>query len=75
MVHSYLERTQQTLVDAHHSTSIIKLSTVVGSAEEGHELALREEFVAIFNDLMRSANEIHVVLLKEARNDIRSECE
>lgn len=33
-----LERAQQALVDAHHSTGIVKLATVVGSTEQGDEL-------------------------------------
>jgi hypothetical protein len=38
-------------------------------------LTLREELVAIFHDLMRTADEVHVVLLQEAGDHIRPECE
>jgi len=65
-----LERTQQTLVDAHHGTCIVKFTAVVGCAEQCYELALREEFVTIFYNLMRTADEVHVVLLQEARHYI-----
>jgi hypothetical protein len=58
-----LERAEQALVYAHHGTCIVKLATVVGSTEQGDELALREELVAIFHDLMGTADEVHVVLL------------
>jgi len=34
-----LERAQQALVDTHHGTGIVKLSTVVGSTEQCDELA------------------------------------
>jgi len=67
---TYLERTQQTLVDAHHGTCIVKFTAVVGCTEQCYELALGEEFVTIFYNLMRTADEVHVVLLQEARNYI-----
>lgn len=63
---SYLERTQQTLIHAHHCTSIVKLSTVIGRAEERDQLPLREEFIPVFNDLMSAANQVHIMLLEES---------
>lgn len=65
-----LERTQQRLVNTHHRASIIELSTVVGCGEQSHQLALGEELVTVFNDLMGTTNEIHVMLLQEPRNNI-----
>lgn len=59
---TYLERTQQTLIHTHHSSCIVKLSTVVRRAEQCHQLSLGEEFVPIFHDLMGSADEIHIML-------------
>jgi hypothetical protein len=38
-------------------------------------LSLREELVTVLYDLMGAADEVHVVLLQEARYDIRAECE
>jgi len=35
-----LERTQETLVDAHHRTRIVEFTTIVGSAEKRDELPL-----------------------------------
>ena len=67
---TYLERTQQTLINAHHGAGVIKLAAVIGSTEQCHELAFREEFVTVFNDLMGSADEVHVMLLQEAGHDI-----
>jgi hypothetical protein len=58
-----LEGTQQALVDAHHGTSVVELATVVGGAEQSDQLPLGKELVAVFDNLMGSANEIHVVLL------------
>jgi len=65
-----LEGTQQTLIDAHHSTGIVKLAAVVGRAEERDQLALGEELVTVFDYLVSSANQIHVVLLEESRDDV-----
>ena len=70
-----LEGAEQALVNTHHGACIVKLSAVVGSTEEGDELALGEELVSIFDDLMSTADEIHVMLLQEARNDVGTEGE
>ena len=70
-----LERAEETLVNAHHGTSIVEFSAVVGCAEQSHELALGEKFVTILDNLVGTADEIHVMLLEEARDDVRSECE
>jgi hypothetical protein len=72
---TYLEGAQQALVDAHHRTCIVKFSTVVGRTEQCDELALREELVAVFDDLMGTAYQVHVVFLQEARYNVRTECE
>jgi hypothetical protein len=70
-----LERAQQALVHAHHRACVVELATVVGSREEGDKLAFAEELVAVLNDLMSTANEIHVVLLEEAGDDVGTEGE
>ena len=72
---TYLEGAQQALVDAHHSTCIVEFSTVVWRTEQCDELALRKELVAVFNDLVGTANQVHVVFLQEARDNVRTECE
>lgn len=58
-----LERAEQALVYAHHGTCIVEFATVVGSTEQGDELTLGEEFVAIFHNLVSATDEVHVVLL------------
>lgn len=63
---THLERAKQTLVDAHHSTCVVKLSTVVGRAEQSDQLAFREELVSVLHNLMCTADEVHVVLLQES---------
>ena len=70
----YLERTQQALVNAHHRTGIVKLATVIGRAEQGDELPLGEELVSVFHNLMGTADQVHIVLLQEARHNIGAEC-
>ena len=67
---TYLERTKQALINTHHCTSIVKFSTIVRSAEQCYELSLREKLITILDDLMRTAYQIHVVFLKETRDDI-----
>lgn len=65
-----LERAEQRLVHAHHGARIVELATVVWRAEQSYELALGEEFVAVLNDLMRTADQVHIVFLEEARDNI-----
>jgi hypothetical protein len=72
---NYLERAEETLVDAHHRTSVVKLSAVVGGREKRDQLPFREELVTVLHDLMRTADKIHVVLLQEPGNHVRTEGE
>lgn len=65
-----LERAEQALVHAHHGAGIVKLAAVVGGAEERHELTLGEELVAVLDDLVSTADEVHVVFLQEAGDDV-----
>lgn len=62
-MNTYLERAEQRLVNAHHCTSVVELSTVVGCAEEGDQLALGKELVTVFDDLVGTADQIHIVFL------------
>lgn len=70
-----LERAHQRLVDAHEGARVVELPAVVGGREDGHQLALREELVALLDHLVGSADEVHVVGFQEARNDVRPEDE
>jgi hypothetical protein len=65
-----LERAEQTFIHAHHGAGVVELAAVVGRAEQRNELALGEELVAILDDLVGTANEVHVVFLEEARDDV-----
>lgn len=60
---AHLEGAKQALVDTHHCTCVVELAAVVGRAEKRDKLSLREELVAILNDLMSTTDQIHVVLL------------
>lgn len=46
-------------------TCVVKFTAVVRGWEQRHQLSLREEFIAILDDLMGSAYQVKVVLLKE----------
>jgi len=65
-----LERAEQAFVHAHHCTGVVELATVIGGAKQGNKLALGEKLVTVLNNLVSTADEIHVVFLKEPGNDI-----
>ena len=71
---AYLERTQETLINAHHRASVIKLSAIIWRTEKRYELSFGKKLVAIFDDLMCATDEVHIVLLQKARNDVRAKC-
>lgn len=72
---AYLERTQQTLVNTHHCTSIVELSTVVWRREQRNQLSFGEELVSVLDNLVSAAYQVHVVLLKESGDDIWTKSE
>jgi hypothetical protein len=65
-----LEGAKQALVHTHHGTGVVKLATVVRSAEQRNELTLRKELVAILDDLVGTTYEVHIMFLEEPGNDI-----
>jgi len=71
----YLERTEQTLIHTHHSSSVIKLAAVIRRTEKCHQLSFREKLVPVFDHLMCSADKVHVMFLQKSRYDIWTECE
>jgi len=50
-------------------------SDVVRRTEDGDESPLREEFISVLDDLMRSADEVEVMLLEKLCDDVASERE
>jgi len=69
------EAAHQGFIDGHHGSSVVELATVVRRAEECDELPLSKEFITIFYNLVSPANQIEVLLLQEAGNDVRAEDE
>ena len=51
---THLERTHESLIDTHHCASVIEFATVIGSREQGDQLSLCKEFVAVLDYLMSS---------------------
>lgn len=70
-----LEGAQEALVHAHHRTSVVELAAVVWRREQGDQLTLAEELIAILHDLVSTAYEVHVVLLQKAGDDVGTEGE
>jgi hypothetical protein len=54
------------LVYIHHSSVVVKVTTVILGRKNGNQLlVLSEETISIFHDLMSSANQIEVMLFEE----------
>ena len=59
------EAAHQCVVDGHERAWIVKLTAVVGCAEDCHQLSSAEKLVTIFNHLMGSADKINIIFLEE----------
>ena len=70
---THLERAHQGLVHAHHRTRVVELPAVVGSAENGDQLALCKELITVLDDLVCAAYEVKVMCLEELHNHVRAE--
>merc|ERR550532_3531628 len=70
-----LEAAHERLVYGHHRTSIVKLSAVVGRAEQGDELALGKKLITVLHDLVCTANKVHVLPLQERGDHVGAEDE
>jgi hypothetical protein len=70
-----LEGAHECFIDAHHCAGIIEFPAVVGRGKESNELPTGKEFVSIFDDLMRTANEVQVVLVQKLRDNVLPERE
>jgi hypothetical protein len=70
-----LEGAHECFIDAHHCSSIIEFAAVVRCGKEGDELSAGKEFVSVFDDLMRAANEVQVVLVQKLRDNVLPERE
>lgn len=70
-----LERAHQRLVDGHHSTSVVEFAAVVGCRKQSDQLPLGKELVAILDNLVGSADEVHVVTVQEFGDYVGTESE
>jgi hypothetical protein len=68
-----LEAAHESVINGHHSACIVELTTIVGSGEQSNELSLCKELIAVLNYLMRTANQVNIVLLIESRYDFLTE--
>mmetsp|Transcript_53453 Transcript_53453/g.127485 ORF Transcript_53453/g.127485 Transcript_53453/m.127485 type:complete len:302 (+) Transcript_53453:112-1017(+) len=66
----HLETAHECLINGHHGSRIVELAAVVGRAKECDELTFGKELVAILNNLVCTANKVHVVLLEKAGHHI-----
>lgn len=60
---THLEGAHQRLIHAHHGACVVELPTVVGCREEGDELALGKELVAILHHLWGGSTRISLCAL------------
>mmetsp|Transcript_50943 Transcript_50943/g.134763 ORF Transcript_50943/g.134763 Transcript_50943/m.134763 type:complete len:310 (-) Transcript_50943:693-1622(-) len=67
------EGAHQALVHRHHRARVVKLAAVVGGGEDGDELPVGEELVAVLDDLVRTHDQVVVVLLQELAHDVGAE--
>lgn len=51
-------------------TCVVELAAIIGCGEEGHQLTLGEELVAVLDHLMSTANQIEIMLCQEFRDDL-----
>lgn len=70
-----MKGTHERLVHRHHAARVVKLATVVGRREEGHQLAFGEKLIPILHHLVSATDEIEIVPVEEFRHNIRPEGE
>ena len=63
------EAAHQSVIDRHEGARVVEFTTVVGCTENGDQLAPTEELIAIFHDLVGSADEVDVIFLQELLDD------
>ena len=68
------EAAHQGIVHGHQSSWIVELAAVIGRTEDSDELSTGKEFIAIFDDLMGTADKIDIVLLEELLYHGFTEC-
>lgn len=71
----YLKRAHKSLVDTHHSTSIVEFTTIVGRREKSDQLTFGKELVAVLDDLMGATYQVEVVFVKKLGHHFDAERE
>lgn len=69
----HLERAHQSLIDTHHSTSVVIFTSIVGSRKYGNQLPVSEKFLSILYDLMTTTGKIQIVYCQKLAHLIRTE--
>jgi hypothetical protein len=70
-----LEGAHECFIYAHHCSGIIEFTAVVRCGKQGNKLPTSKEFVSIFDNLMRAANEVQIVLVQKLRDNVLPESE
>jgi hypothetical protein len=65
-----LKATSQAIINIHHCSTIVKLSTVVWCGEDCDQLSLIEKFIPILYHLMSSTDEVQLVFFQEVCDDV-----
>ena len=65
-----LEGAGEIVFHPHHSCTVIELSAVVGGREKGNQLLFGKEFIPVLHHLMRTADQVQLVLAQEVRNHL-----
>ena len=70
-----LEGTHKSIIHSHHCSGIVKFTTVVGRRENRYKFSPSEEFITVFDHLMRSHDEIKIMFFKKFLDNFLSKCE
>jgi len=70
-----LEAAHECLVDAHHGARVVEFAAIVWRREECYQLPVAEELIAVLDDLVRSANQVDLILVSKLADDVLSKGE
>lgn len=70
-----METTHEGVVNGHHSSCIVELSTIVRGAKQRDQLPLCKELVPVFHHLVSSADQVYVVFLVKRCHYFLTKCE
>mmetsp|Transcript_20130 Transcript_20130/g.47559 ORF Transcript_20130/g.47559 Transcript_20130/m.47559 type:complete len:311 (+) Transcript_20130:506-1438(+) len=67
------EGAHQAFVNRHDRAGVVEFAAIVGRREDGDELPVGEELVAVLHDLVRAHHQVEVVLLQELADNVGAE--